>query len=382
MGPKHAPNQHRSFTKSFSFKRDERHALAKEVYWFASDIWEIDFLRGLRTDLNDVKSELNDKDIEDWGRHTAYTDLSSFIRYDIKNRLEATDGPELLMRAWIKFYELLSTHRVITSTAHQDSQCTINGLFLCEAPGAFVAAANHYIKTQSPLRKFEWLASTLNPYHEEADVFGAAIIDDSLISHPATYQNWTFGADNTGNLLSPSFAHCLAEKAHSFDFVTADGGINCAHNPADQELFTLPLLLAEVVTGLQAVKENGTFVIKAFSLFECQSVYILFLLYIAFTQVTVSKPVASKAGNSEVYIVCTGFTVSTGIEALVETVQRILPNLEQVLAKKALFRKADLPMSFLISYQECVALFAYHQKSPSNKISSSSVTLAMNTSAI
>lgn len=353
--------QQKKFRKSFTFQRDVRHTLPEEKKWFRSNIWEIDFLRGLRTDINNVKSELDDKDIDSWGQHTAQTDLSSFIRTDIKSRLGSTDGPELLTRAWVKFYEILSTHSVI-SLNEEKSECTLNGLFLCEAPGAFVTAANHYIKTQSPTSQFNWVASTLNPYHEEADVFGAAIIDDSLISHPTTYQNWLFGPDNTGNILTPSFLQHLVGRAHTFDFVTADGGINCADKPAEQELFTLPLMLAEILVGIRALRSNGNFIIKAFSLFECQSVCLLYLLYIAFSEVTVCKPIASKAGNSEVYIVCTGLIESPALEAVVETTLRKMTNIESVLAKEALFGREDLPLPFLIAYQECVALFTYHQK--------------------
>jgi cap2 methyltransferase len=41
-----------------------------------------------------------------------------------------------------------------------------------------------------------------------------------------------------------------------------------------------------------------------FTLFECESVCLLFLLNSIFAAVDVFKPATSKEGNSEVYVIC------------------------------------------------------------------------------
>ena len=46
---------------------------------------------------------------------------------------------------------------------------------------------------------WDWIATTLNPYYEGNDN-GHMIGDDRLIRH--TGDNWYFGVDNTGNLMS------------------------------------------------------------------------------------------------------------------------------------------------------------------------------------
>jgi len=53
-------------------------------------------------------------------------------------------------------------------------------LHLCEAPGAFVCATNHFIKMERPTWNWDWRAVTLNPYFEGNDA-GAMIDDDALI---------------------------------------------------------------------------------------------------------------------------------------------------------------------------------------------------------
>jgi cap2 methyltransferase len=66
---------------------------------------------------------------------------------------------------------------------------------LCEAPGAFIAATNHFLKTRVQYLDWHWRALTLNPYYEGADA-AAMVEDDALIVQ--TKANWHFGKDRSG----------------------------------------------------------------------------------------------------------------------------------------------------------------------------------------
>lgn len=52
---------------------------------------------------------------------------------------------------------------------------------------------------------------------------------------------------------------------------------------------------------------GGTFVLKMFTMFECNTLCRMFILCCAFDSVHIKKPVTSKPGNSEMYVVCTGY---------------------------------------------------------------------------
>lgn len=89
--------------------------------------------------------------------------------------------------------------------------------------------------------------------------------------------------------------------------VTADGSVDCIECPHDQENKVHYLHFAEVVAALQILDMGGTFVLKMFTFFELTTVGLLYFLNNVFDKVDVFKPAASKQGNSEVYVICSGY---------------------------------------------------------------------------
>jgi 23S rRNA U2552 (ribose-2'-O)-methylase RlmE/FtsJ len=49
---------------------------------------------------------------------------------------------------------------------------------------------------------------------------------------------------------------------------------------------------------------GGSFLLKMFTMYEQETVCLMFLLCSSFTSVAICKPATSKEGNSEVYVVC------------------------------------------------------------------------------
>ena len=205
---------------------------------FTAEDWRVDYLYYLKQSIDGVKEQLNDKDIEEWGRHTSTTDACGWVIQHIKTQVDPV--PEILTRAWIKFWEIIHTVPVVDPTVKP-----LTALFLCEAPGAFVSATNHFIHSQNSgqvecqvgneCRLFKWRATSLNPYHEMSDTYSSAITDDRLIRSSSA--NWFFGQDNTGNIFSTSFMGSLSELIKStgkFDLVTGDGGTCHVDTPGQQ----------------------------------------------------------------------------------------------------------------------------------------------------
>lgn len=111
------------------------------------------------------------------------------------------------------------------------------------------------------------------------------------------------------------------------DLFTADGSINCSADPNEQESLVSCLVYCEVVAGLASLAAGGNMVVKMFTLFETQSIGLMYLLGCLFDELWVTKPATSKAGNAEVYVVAKGFRLipEEHLEVLLEQVSFEFP---------------------------------------------------------
>lgn len=279
--------------------------------YLVDEEWQIDYLQNLRQQLNSCKKQIGQYASLDWNRHTDFTEISSGIKHRIIRRFRP-NIPPILTRAWIKFYDILCTFNLINSDSN------IRVLFLCEAPGAFVNATNHFIKSRVPELNFEWIANTLNPYYEQIDI-RSCIWNDIFIREPNCFRNWFFAQSNKGDIFESTYMDSLANhlknRFHSdqnmndgtFDLATGDGAFDCFDRFDRQEESVFPLIKTEIKISLQHLRQGGNLVVKFFTFFDCQTISLLYLLSNCFGNVCCYKPVASKKGNSEIYVICQRF---------------------------------------------------------------------------
>lgn len=326
--------------------------LPSEEHWFKEDIWKDDEFEQMKFKLNQCKSLLNDKDIQQWGNHTSFTDLSGSISEQIVNDLEGSK-PELLTRAWMKLYEILSNFNLVNCENE-----TVKALFLCEAPGSFITCLNHFIKSKNHNCTLDWVANTLNPYYEGIDE--NAVCNDEFIKNGNLLKNWFFASTNTGDILDDAFLNDLIEHVkgkHEFDIVTADGGLNCIDVPEFQEQFMIPLIVSEMIIALNMLKPGGCLVIKSFTIFECQTLCCLYLLCASFQQVDLFKPISSKHGNSELYIICVDYKPNYHLDKLLSN---LYCKRTEILSELSIFEKKCIK-NFLNDFQVKINLFVEAQ---------------------
>ncbi|XP_042316165.1 cap-specific mRNA (nucleoside-2'-O-)-methyltransferase 2 isoform X1 [Sceloporus undulatus] len=313
---------------------------------------EFSSLVALKNSLNEVKNRLSDKKLDEWHQHTSFTNKAGKIIAHLKKSVNA----ELCTQAWCKFHEILCTFPVLPNEALQTGE--LNSVHLCEAPGAFIASLNHYLKSNRIPCDWNWVANTLNPYHEANDNL-MVIMDDRLIANTLPW--WYFGPDNTGNVMTlkhlTGLQHFISNMA-TVHLVTSDGSFDCQGNPGEQEALVSSLHYCETVTALMTLGLRGSFVLKMFTLFEHCSVNLLFLLNCSFEEVRVFKPATSKAGNSEVYVVCLHYL---GREAVHSHLSKMMQHFGTEVVEKALFPQHLIPESFLKVHEECCSFFHRHQ---------------------
>uniref|UniRef100_UPI0037E734FD cap-specific mRNA (nucleoside-2'-O-)-methyltransferase 2 n=1 Tax=Semicossyphus pulcher TaxID=241346 RepID=UPI0037E734FD len=308
-------------------------------------------LQDLKLSLNAVKNQLSDKNVQVWHQHTNSTNRAGKVIAAVRSAA----GAEICTQAWCKFFEILGSFNLLPGEALQNGE--LNTVHLCEAPGAFITALNHYFKTSESTRycDWSWAANTLNPYHE-ANGGSTTIADDRLIANTLPW--WFFGSDNTGNIMLQK--HLLELQAfvanmRRVDLVTADGSFDCQENPDEQEALVASLHYCEATAALLLLSPGGSFVLKMFTLYEHSSVCLLYLLNCCFRSVNVFKPATSKAGNSEVYVVCLNYD---GKEALRPLLSKLIRNYGPNMAdQEALFPNSLVPESFLKQHKEVCLYF-------------------------
>lgn len=140
--------------------------------------------------MNELKNLLSDKNLEDWHWHTSLSNKAGKKMSPAKKSVNA----ELCTQAWCRFHEILCSFPLLPDEALQDRE--LNSVHLCEAPGAFIASLKHYLKSHHVPCHWNWVAVTLNPYHEASDTL-TMIMDDRLMANTLPW--WYFGPGDTGD---------------------------------------------------------------------------------------------------------------------------------------------------------------------------------------
>lgn len=334
------------FKKHFAIKNNNFTTPDPETM-FTENPWDVTELQELKSELNEIKNRLNDYNIAEWHQHTRRRNRAGDVQWRLRKEIE----PEFLTQAWCKFYENASSFPLIPKTAVEAEKLV--SVHLCEAPGAFVTSLNHWLKLNAPNIEWDWLATTLNPYYE-GNPLSCMINDDRFII--SSLERWCFGTDYTGNLMSLENMDYLVEKAREKGdvlLVTADGSIDCTNDPGEQERIVAPLHFCEAVTAMQLLSRHGSLLLKMFTIFEHDSLSLVYLISCLFDQVFVNKPVTSKEGNSEIYLVCLDYKGPD----LAAPYLNILRKHYEKPPTKSMFRKGDIPAEFFRQIISCGEFF-------------------------
>ena len=185
------------------------------------------------------------------------------------------DTREVASRAYHKMHELMETCALPFPTA---------SLHLCEAPGGFVQwlACHHPNPTA-----WTWTALSI----ADGPSFCARLLPVDrgrvLEGNVLDVDRWTSTLDAGG-----------------VDMVTADGAVAMDHDDIERE--HLDLLWGQTLVALHCLAVGGTFVIKFFEGGTYETQLYLARMTTLFRDVSILKPLTSRATNSERYLVCRG----------------------------------------------------------------------------
>jgi len=236
--------------------------------------------------------------------------------------------------ASLKMYEMLMQMNLVDCATLADN--ALNSFSNAELPGAFIIAINHYLKSKCPGKIFNWLASSYLPAAAAA-TGNVTILEDKFKLYERNRDRWLMGPrpnalpegieDISGDVTDPNTTISLGigvktrfSNTKGAVLYTSDAGIDVTNDYAGQEANTSAINYGQVLSGLLALAPGGNFVVKQYTFFAPFSRSLIALVAGFFEETYIAKPVTSRPGNSEIYVVGKRFKgISTEMtEALTE----------------------------------------------------------------
>ena len=248
-------------------------------------------------------------------------------------------GAQIVTKAWLKIYELITKYVPVGRDFYT--------FHVAEAPGAFLPAINHLVRTKYPDTHWEWFAESYVDYNISKEYLG-----DHYGLIKKFKSKWLLGADGDGDITSSAnirwFRHHIREHFPKLDLFTSD----VKYDPPDkdydlEELYQIPVHVGHTICALKTLTKGGIAILKTFTYLESQSVSLLYLICHCFEQVLITKPIMSSPANSETYLVCIDF-LDNVTPAQTTCLYEYLDHCRANPMKTApLFSKEDIPQSFI-----------------------------------
>jgi hypothetical protein len=225
-----------------------------------------------------------------------YIPLKKFFNYDLIDELVNNYNAENVTVAWLKCYELICHYKLL------DNFNKIKCFCICEQPGAFIYAINHYT-TEILNKKIKFILQSLNH-----NMYKHAFRPCKYMYE--TYKNkYDYGPNLTGDITDLDNIKYYRKKYYNYNFslITADCGMDCSDDFSQQENNIISLIVGQFITAIGLSCKGSNYIFKLFTLYENVTQQLIFLLGLLYDNVYISRTLSTKITSGEVYCVCKYF---------------------------------------------------------------------------
>jgi 23S rRNA U2552 (ribose-2'-O)-methylase RlmE/FtsJ len=241
----------------------------------------------LHKELTLVKNEIDKT--SDWDNIKKI--INTYERVYIPNN-DSIAKYKPISRAYFKLWE---TFYNFPNLGHNlDKQ--IISLHLAEGPGGFIEALQNYRKKIYQFND-QVFATTLPPSESRIPGWKGKVQNINNVN--------LFYGDICANNYYLQVSNMMEKQ--KADIITADGAFDCSNDFNKQERTSSKLIFGEIILALATQKINGSFIIKIFDIFDILTIKMVYFLTIYYNNVYITKPLTSREGNSEKYIVAQNF---------------------------------------------------------------------------
>lgn len=355
------PDVSKWFSPNFTSLGDVVFNLCNEPKNFKIDfpdyVYTYDKLYEMKQKLNEAKKPMDKINSTAEGSKKYYLINNSTDSYDAlrgdRGVLAQEYNAEIVTNAWLKMYETMDIMKEYLEKLNRSSQ-TFNSCHFAEAPGNFLLAINHYIKTNMPKISWDWLASTYRDLYNEKSMY----LDDAY-GIIYKYQNkWIYGADGDGDITSPANIVSFKQdstKLGKINLVTSDVKYAPKNmNYDEEENYNIPVHLGHLMCALTILSQGGIMMLKEFTFYESSSVSMLYLMSCCFDKLLIVKPFTSRSANSEVYIFGIGYKKNLTNQMIEKLLKMLgyIKYLNNENGSPAIFTKNDIPEHFVKRVEE------------------------------
>lgn len=254
-----------------------------------------------KDELNKIKVEL---DKFSPGELTRYNYIAGQLNptSGLKQKIITEYGGEVVTNAWLKMYELISfIEPILQIRARSRDNNSYTSMHFAEAPGNFILALYHKLKTEYQHIDWNWHANSYRPREKNDDGY----LGDTYGLMRKYNKQWKYGCEGNGDITSPANIRSWIADNIKYDLVTSD----VKYSPqdmdfAEEENVNTPVQFGQVLCTLGVLARGGTAILKFLTLYEKQTIDIIALLCSVFTHIYITKPETSRPYNSEIYLVC------------------------------------------------------------------------------
>ena len=230
--------------------------------------------------------------------HDEYIKIELFFNKEYKkinklllNKYNININGNYVSRAWIKMYELLFDIKFLDNFL---SQKTVKAFHICEAPGNFINAFIYFIKKNTNIENYEWVAQSLSP--------NLAGFYDTYGFIKKTINHWDPGYDGSGDITKYDNLLYYYNKYHDADILVADCGEKFNENETEYSISS-DIYLFQLIYALLIPRIGGNFIVKTFATnYNLTYLSLLYTLTSIYEKIFVFKS-NTNFWSPEIYIV-------------------------------------------------------------------------------
>ncbi len=291
---------------------------------------------------------IDTRDIRQWVSIDKQLTSGGTIKREVSKRLRRP-----ISQAYLKLTEILNA----VPTLIPKKSGVFNSFHLCEAPGNFIIALDHYLRhfTKYDDRTWNWTAQTLNPKHHanRTRIKTKEVLPDSFGLIRRFPNKWVWGADRSGDIKKLNLTFSYEDDTIDADLITSDCGTCISDNDyVFHEEALADLNLAQIFFILRHTPRGANAVFKTFlPMSKFCTLSSMYVLYSSFEKMSIVKPTLNPT-SSEVYVVLQKFQgcgedVFKAFHEWVETCD----------VDKGIVKESCIDDRFLLQYEKIISAF-------------------------